>query len=93
MAVGGGVVLGPEPVGDAVPPTGLGHPDQAVPGSVLQPLALVGLGQPLRLPGVDAHASILERVRSLWPADLAISCGGCMELMVLAHRGGLLLSG
>jgi DNA-binding transcriptional ArsR family regulator len=33
-----------------------------------------------------------ERVRSLWGPDLAISCGGFIELMVLAHRGGLLRS-
>jgi DNA-binding transcriptional ArsR family regulator len=32
------------------------------------------------------------RVQSMWGPDAAISCGGFMELMVLAHQGGLLFS-
>lgn len=36
----------------------------------------------------ELHAS----VRGIWGPDVATSCGGFMELMVLAHRGGHLLS-
>ena len=47
-----------------------------------------GLADALR-----AAPELSERVARLWPAgDLALSCGGSLELMVLAHQGGLLFS-
>jgi DNA-binding transcriptional ArsR family regulator len=39
-----------------------------------------------------SHPDLEERVRSFWGPDEAMSCGGFLELMVLAHHGGLLLS-
>jgi DNA-binding transcriptional ArsR family regulator len=35
---------------------------------------------------------LLERVQGMWGAEHAVSCGGFMELMVIAHGGGLLFS-
>lgn len=35
---------------------------------------------------------LVRRVRSFWPADLVLSCGGSMELMILAHHAGSLQS-
>jgi DNA-binding transcriptional ArsR family regulator len=35
---------------------------------------------------------LVGRVAALWPQDLVLSCGGSLELMVLAYRGGLLFS-
>jgi DNA-binding transcriptional ArsR family regulator len=35
---------------------------------------------------------LVRRVRSFWGPGLVNSCGGSMELMILAHHGGLLLS-
>lgn len=32
-----------------------------------------------------------ERIRSMWGSEVATSCGGFMELEVLAHHGGVLL--
>ncbi|MDP9073778.1 MAG: metalloregulator ArsR/SmtB family transcription factor [Actinomycetota bacterium] len=40
----------------------------------------------------DQSPQLGERVRSFWGPDVAMSCGGFMELMALAHHGGLLLS-
>jgi DNA-binding transcriptional ArsR family regulator len=40
----------------------------------------------------DRSPELGERVRSFWGPDVAMSCGGFMELMALAHHGGLLLS-
>lgn len=40
-----------------------------------------------------AVPGLTQQVAHLWPAhDLALSCGGSLELMVLAHQGGLLFS-
>src|SRR5208282_5333172 len=38
------------------------------------------------------HPDLEGRVRSMWGPDEAMSCGGFLELMVLAHHGGLLVS-
>jgi DNA-binding transcriptional ArsR family regulator len=47
-----------------------------------------GLDQVLR-----AAPDLTDRVARLWPEDdMALSCGGSLELMVLAHQGGLLFS-
>jgi DNA-binding transcriptional ArsR family regulator len=35
---------------------------------------------------------LADRARGLWAPGEATSCGGCLELVVLAHHGGLLLS-
>src|SRR5579872_361763 len=35
---------------------------------------------------------LAERVRSFWGAGEVMSCGGSIELMVLAHHGGVLFS-
>jgi len=40
----------------------------------------------------ERHPGLEARVRSMWGPGEAISCGGFMELMVLAHHGGLLFS-
>jgi len=40
----------------------------------------------------QAAPELGERVRSFWADDHAVSCGGYMELLVLAHVGGLLFS-
>src|SRR5580700_8422385 len=46
--------------------------------------------------GLDAvyreHPDLEGRVRAIWGPEGAMSCGGFMELMVLAHHGGLLFS-
>jgi DNA-binding transcriptional ArsR family regulator len=41
----------------------------------------------------EEHPDLAPRVLDMWGSELAVSCGGFMELTVLAHRGGLLLSG
>jgi ArsR family transcriptional regulator, cadmium/lead-responsive transcriptional repressor len=38
------------------------------------------------------HPELLERVQDMWGAHEAVSCGGFMELMVVAHAGGLLFT-
>ncbi len=38
------------------------------------------------------HPELASRVLDMWEPQQAVSCRGFMELMVLAHRGGLLLS-
>jgi DNA-binding transcriptional ArsR family regulator len=38
----------------------------------------------------DAHPDLQDRVRGMWARDEVMSCGGFMELMFLAHHGGLL---
>jgi DNA-binding transcriptional ArsR family regulator len=38
------------------------------------------------------HPELQDRVCSLWGPDESVSCGGFMELMVLAHQGGLLFT-
>ncbi len=38
----------------------------------------------------QSHPDLLSRVGSIWGPGEAISCGGFMELMLLAHQGGLL---
>ncbi|HXQ44021.1 MAG TPA: metalloregulator ArsR/SmtB family transcription factor [Acidimicrobiales bacterium] len=47
-------------------------------------------------PGLEAVyrgvPDLEERVRSFWGPGEAVSCGGFLELMVLAHHGGLLFS-
>ncbi|MGH9028760.1 MAG: hypothetical protein ACRDV4_04015, partial [Acidimicrobiales bacterium] len=40
----------------------------------------------------DEAPELAERVRAFWGPDEATSCGGSIELMVLAHHGGLLHS-
>jgi len=40
----------------------------------------------------EGHPDLQGRVRSIWGPGEAISCGGFLELMVLAHHGGLLFS-
>jgi DNA-binding transcriptional ArsR family regulator len=41
----------------------------------------------------DAHPALQARVQAIWGAEEAMSCGGhFLELMVLAHYGGLLFS-
>ena len=40
----------------------------------------------------EDHPDLAPRVLHMWGSELAVSCGGFMELTVLAHRGGLLLS-
>ncbi len=40
----------------------------------------------------EAHPGLLTRVDGMWGPDEHMSCGGFMELMVLAHEGGLLFS-
>jgi len=40
----------------------------------------------------DADPALHERVCSLWGPGEATSCGGFLELLVLAHHGGLLFS-
>ena len=47
-------------------------------------------------PALDAvyarHPDLIDRVRSMWGPDEAMSCGCFLELLVLAHHGGLLFS-
>src|ERR1700722_9721409 len=47
-------------------------------------------------PGVAAlyerNPDLLERAHAIWDPGAEMSCGGFMELMVLAHHGGLLFS-
>jgi DNA-binding transcriptional ArsR family regulator len=38
------------------------------------------------------HPDLQGRVEAMWGPGEAMSCGGFLELMVLAHRGGLLFS-
>jgi len=88
---------GSEPIGGAAQPSRVGGHNQAVPGGVDWAIASVERvdwrrDHPGLAAAYSASPELVERVRSLWPADLAISCGGCMELMVLAHRGGFLFS-
>jgi ArsR family transcriptional regulator, cadmium/lead-responsive transcriptional repressor len=40
----------------------------------------------------DADPGLLTRVHEMWSTGEEMSCGGFMELMVLAHEGGLLFS-
>jgi len=40
----------------------------------------------------ERHPDLLARVQSIWAPGEAMSCGGFLELMVLAHHGGLLFS-
>lgn len=40
----------------------------------------------------DESPELGERVRSFWGGDVAVSCGGFMELIPLAHHGQLLFS-
>jgi ArsR family transcriptional regulator, cadmium/lead-responsive transcriptional repressor len=40
----------------------------------------------------DSHPDLRARVESMWGPGEEMSCGGFMELMVLAHDGGLLFS-
>jgi DNA-binding transcriptional ArsR family regulator len=40
----------------------------------------------------DRHPDLQARVCTIWGPGEAMSCGGFMELMVLAHEGGLLFS-
>ena len=40
----------------------------------------------------EAHPDLLARVDAMWGPGEEMSCGGFMELMVLAHDGGLLFS-
>lgn len=40
----------------------------------------------------DQHPGLADRVRSFWGDDCTTSCGGSIELMALAHHGGLLFS-
>ena len=41
----------------------------------------------------DAHRGLTQRVQAIWGAEEAMSCGGhFLELMILAHHGGLLFS-
>lgn len=47
-----------------------------------------GLGKALA-----SGPELADKVAGLWPGDeMALSCGGSLELMVLAHQGGLLFS-
>jgi DNA-binding transcriptional ArsR family regulator len=40
----------------------------------------------------ERHPDLQARVQSIWGPGEAMSCGGFVEFMVLAHRGGLLFS-
>jgi DNA-binding transcriptional ArsR family regulator len=40
----------------------------------------------------DQHPELQTRVQTLWGPGGSMSCGGFLELMALAHRGGLLFS-
>jgi DNA-binding transcriptional ArsR family regulator len=40
----------------------------------------------------EQHPDLHERVRSMWGPGEETSCGGFLELMALAHHGGLLFS-
>jgi DNA-binding transcriptional ArsR family regulator len=40
----------------------------------------------------DAAPELRDRARTFWGADVALSCGSFLELLVLAHHGGLLFS-
>jgi DNA-binding transcriptional ArsR family regulator len=40
----------------------------------------------------ERHPDLQAQVRAMWSPSEATSCGGFMELMVLAHHGGLLFS-
>ena len=40
----------------------------------------------------DRHPELAERVQAFWQGDRDISCHGFIELMALAHLGGLLFS-
>jgi DNA-binding transcriptional ArsR family regulator len=40
----------------------------------------------------DRNPDLQARVRSMWGPGEEVSCGGFMELMVIAHHGGLLFS-
>ena len=46
-----------------------------------------GLGRAL-----SGSPHLAGRIARLWPDDLTLSCGGYLELMVLAHQGGVLFS-
>jgi DNA-binding transcriptional ArsR family regulator len=47
---------------------------------------------PVLLAVYERHPELQSRVRNMWGPEEAMSCGGFMELMVLAHHGGLLFS-
>ncbi len=40
----------------------------------------------------DRHSELRDRVRAMWGPGERMSCGGYLELMVIAHHGGLLFS-
>ena len=40
----------------------------------------------------EQNPELVRRVRLFWPPELLSSCGGWIELMILAHHGGVLLS-
>jgi hypothetical protein len=40
----------------------------------------------------DERPDLVQRVRTFWEPHQVTSCGGSIELMILAHHGGLLLS-
>lgn len=40
----------------------------------------------------EQRPDLVQRLRSFWAPDLLTSCGGSIELMILAHHGGVLLS-
>jgi DNA-binding transcriptional ArsR family regulator len=59
-------------------------------GSALHP---DWLDDHLTLRGIyDAHPELAEALRRQWTDELATSCGGFLELDVLAHHAGLLFS-
>ncbi len=39
-----------------------------------------------------ADPALGQQIRDFWPADLSMSCGGFMELILLAHHGGVLFT-
>ena len=40
----------------------------------------------------EQHGDLQDRVRAMWGPGERVSCGGFLELMVVAHHGGLLFS-
>lgn len=40
----------------------------------------------------ERHGDLQDRVRAMWGPGERVSCGGFLELMVVAHHGGLLFS-
>jgi DNA-binding transcriptional ArsR family regulator len=40
----------------------------------------------------ERHSDLRDRVRAMWGPGERMSCGGYLELMVIAHHGGLLFS-